>query len=121
MLAAFGLDQRAAHLGQLQREEVERDELRRERLGRGDADLRTGVRVDRAFGFARGHAADHVADREAARALALGLAQRRQRVGGLARLRDRDGQRLVVDDRIAIAVLGAVVHLDRDLRPAPRS
>ena len=49
-------------------EQVQRDELRRERLGRGDADLRAGVRVDRAVGLARRHAADDVADGDAARA-----------------------------------------------------
>ena len=116
VLAALRRRQRAAHFGELQREEVERDQLRGERLGRGHANLRAGVRVDRAFGLARRHAADDVADGEAAGALALGFAQRRQRVGGFARLRDGDGERLVVDDRIAIAVFGAVVHFDRQLR-----
>ena len=50
---------------------------------------------------------------DAAGPLAPGLAQRRQRVGRLARLRDDDRQRAVVDDRVAIAVLRAVVHLHR--------
>ena len=49
-------------------------------------------------------------------ALAACFAQRRQRVGGLARLRDDDGQLVLADDRIAVAVLRAVVHFDRDLR-----
>ena len=48
--------------------------------------------------------------------LRLRLAQRRQRVGGLARLRDDDRQLVRRDDRVAIAVLGAVVDFDRDLR-----
>ena len=65
--------QRAAHLAEVEREQVERDELRGERLGRGDADLRAGVRVDRPVGFARGHAADDVADRDAASAVAASL------------------------------------------------
>ena len=64
-------------------EQVQRDQLRRERLGRGDADLRAGVRVDGAVGLARRHAADDVADGDAAGAAALGLAQRGERVGGL--------------------------------------
>ena len=62
-----GSAQRAAHLRHVQRQQLQRDELRRERLGRGDADLRPGVRVDGAVGFARRHAADDVADRDAAR------------------------------------------------------
>ena len=53
-----------------------------------------GVRVDRAVALPRGHAADDVADRDAARALGLRLAQRGQRVGRLARLRDDHRQRL---------------------------
>ena len=40
--------QRAARLAEPQAEQIQRDELRRERLGRGDADFRPGVRVDRA-------------------------------------------------------------------------
>ena len=54
-------------------------------------------------------------------AVALGLAQRRQRVGGLARLRDDDRQRVRRDDRIAVAVLRAVVDFDRQRAPAARS
>ena len=46
----------------------------------------------------------------------LRLAQRRERVGRLARLRDDDRQLVRRDDRIAIAVLGAVVDFDRHLR-----
>ena len=58
-----------------------------------------GVRVDRAVGLARRHAADHVADRELRAPFFLRLAQRRQRVRRLARLRDGDGQRVRRDDR----------------------
>ena len=110
------LGERAAHLRHVQRQQLQRDELRRERLGRGDADLRAGVRVDGAVGLARRHAADHVADGDAARALPARLAQRRQRVGGLAGLRDDDGELVLRDDRVAVAVLGAVVDFDRHLR-----
>ncbi len=39
-----------------------------------------------------------------------------ERVGRLAGLADRDDQAVLVDDRIAIAELAAVVHLDRNLR-----
>ena len=54
-----------------------------------------GVRVDRAVGLARRHAADDVADGDAAGALPLRLAQRGERVGRLAGLRDDDRQLVV--------------------------
>ena len=112
MGTALVLRQRATNFGQLECEEIEGHQLCREGLGRGHANLGAGVRVDGAFGLTCGHAADDVADGEAAGAFALGFAQRRQRVGGLARLSNRDRQRLVVDDRIAIPILGAIVHFD---------
>ena len=108
--------QHAAHLAQAQGEEIERDQLRGERLGRRDADLRTRVGIDRPVGLARRHAADHVADGDAGGAFALRLAQRGQRVGRLARLRDDDGERVWRHNRLAVAVLGSVVHFDRDAR-----
>ena len=108
--------QRAADLPEVEREQVQRHELRRERLGRRDADLGPGVGVDRAVGLARRHAADDVADRDAAGALLLRFAQRGERVGRLARLRDHDRERVLRDDRIAVAELGSVVDLDRNPR-----
>ena len=71
------------------------------------------MRVDGAFGFPRRHAADDVADGQAARALFARFAKRGQRVGGFARLRDDDDERVAIDDEVAIAVLGAVVDFDR--------
>ena len=41
------------------------------------------------------------------------LAERGQRVGRLTRLRDDDDERVRIDDEVAIAVLGAVIDLDR--------
>ena len=49
-------------------------------------------------------------------ALALRLAKRGKRIGGLARLRDDDGQLVGGDDGIAIAVFRAVVDFDGNLR-----
>ena len=72
------------------------------------------MRIDRAVRFTRRHAADDVADGEACRSVALRLAQRRQRIGGLARLRDDDRQRLGRHDRLAVAVLRSVVDFDRN-------
>ena len=48
--------------------------------------------------------------------LRLRLAQRGERVGRLAGLRDDDRQLVAADDRVAIAILGSVVDFDRDLR-----
>jgi hypothetical protein len=100
----------------VQREQLQRHELRGERLRRRDADLRPGVRIHGPVRFARGHAADDVADGNAGGALAPRFAERGQRVGRLARLGDDDRELVLGDDRIAVAVLGAVVHFDRHLR-----
>ena len=48
-----------------------------------------------------------------ARALLLGVAQRGQRVGGLAGLRDEDRQAALVDRRLAVAIFAGDVDLDR--------
>ena len=82
--------ERAADLREVEAEQLQRHELRREGLGGRHADLGPGVGVDRAVGVARRRAAHDVADGDAAGALARGLVQRRQRVGRLARLRDDD-------------------------------
>ena len=47
----------------------------------------------------------------------LGEAHGGERVGGLARLGDADDEVARADDRVAVAVLGGDVHLDRDARP----
>ena len=44
-------------------------------------------------------------------------AHRRERVGGLARLRDADHEVAGADDGVAVAVLGGDVHLHRQARP----
>ena len=76
--------QRASRLPEMNGEQMQRDELRRERFCRGDADLRTCMRVHSRIRFACGHAADDVADRDAARAALFRFAQRTERVGRLA-------------------------------------
>ena len=50
--------------------------------------------------------------------LRLGVAQRRQRVGGLARLRDEDRQIALAQRRLAIAEFGGDIDLDRQPREA---
>ena len=71
---------------------------------------------DRTRGLAGDHRADHVADGQGFGALLFGLALRRERIGGLPRLADQDGQRIRVHDRVAVAELASVIHLDGNLR-----
>src|SRR5439155_5993477 len=72
--------------------------------------------VDAAVRLAGDAAAHHVAQRQRRVALALALAQRGQRVGRLARLRDRYHDGVAVDRRVAVAELAGVLYLDRDAR-----
>ena len=101
---------------ELERQQVERGQLRRERLGARDADLGARVRVEHVRRAARDRGVDDVADREHRRAaLARGL-DGGQRVRRLPRLRHDDQQRLRVEERVAVAELAAVVDLARQAR-----
>ena len=51
------------------------------------------------------------------RALLAGELHRGERVGGLARLRDADHERVLREHRVAVAPLARDVGLDRDARP----
>ena len=84
MIADLRRRQRGAHLRHVEREQLKRDELRGERLGGRDADFGTRMRIDRSLRLARRHAADDIADGDAVGALALCLAKRGKRIGGLA-------------------------------------
>ncbi len=108
----------AAQLAELEREQEERGELRGESLGGGDADLRAGVGVDGAVGFARDHGADDVADGDGLRAEANHFALRGERVGGFAGLGDEQAEGVAVGDGIAIAVFAGVVDVDGQTREA---
>ena len=108
---------RAAHLREVEPEQVAGHQLGQEALGRGDADLGAGVGVDHRVGLARDRRAVGVADREHLGALPPGVADRHQRVGGLARLADRDHQRVAGQDRVAVAELVGQLDLARDPRP----
>ncbi len=107
----------AAHLGQVQPDEVAGDELGQERLGGGDRDLRPGVGVEHGVGLARDGRAVGVADGQHPGPLLLGVAQRHQRVHGLAGLGDRDDQRGPVEHRVAVAELAGQLDLARDPGP----
>ena len=90
-------------------------ELGREGLGGRYPDLEPGAGVQHAVGLARAIELPttlQMATRP--RAVLLGRAQRRQRVGGLAGLRDGHGQDAAVEHGAPIAKLGGDVHLDRE-------
>ena len=55
-------------------------------------------------------------DRDTARATNFCFAQRAERVGRFAGLRDRDGQRPRIHDRIAVPELRAVIDFDGEVR-----
>ena len=75
-----------------------------------------GVRIDGARGLARDHGADHIADGQRLDPFRFRLALRGQRVRRFAGLRDDHGERVLGDDRIAIAELAAVIHFHRKAR-----
>ena len=106
---------------QPKRHQRERRHLAGERLGARDADLRAGVQVDAAVHLAGDRGAHHVHQAHRPCPAALGLADRRQRVGGLAALGDADDQRAAVHHRIAVAELGGVLDLHRESGPSPRA
>ena len=109
---------RAAALCEIHREEEQVDEHRGVRLRRRDADLRSGVQIDDVVRDARGLAAHDVAEREEPRSALPRCIHRRERVGGLARLRDRDRELSLRHDRVAVAVLGRDLDVAWDLREA---
>jgi hypothetical protein len=107
----------AALLGEVEAEQQAADDLGGERLGGGDRDLGAGVGVEHPVGLAGQGRADHVAQRDDRGALVTGVGGRGDRVGGLARLRDGDHERVVVEDRVAVAELAGDLDLDRDAGP----
>src|SRR5579884_2272522 len=101
---------------EVEREHGEDGNLIGERLGAGHADFRAGVQVNAAVGLAGNAATDDIAEGQSRMTFALRLAQRRQRVGGFSRLRDRDDDGVAVDGRIAVAKFAGVLDLDRNAR-----
>ena len=113
---ALGLE-RAAQLGEPQREQVHGRHLGDEGLGRGDADLEP-ARVKRTPSASRVACEPMMLVTASTFAPALlRQAHGRERVGGLARLGDADDEVARADHRVAVAVLGGDVHLDRHARP----
>ena len=109
---------RAARPRQADRQAGDGGELAGEGLGRGDADFRAGERRRGGVGETRDRRGRHVDDADRLGAVRLGVAQRSERVGGFARLRDDDRQPVLFDRRFAVAVFGGDVDLDRQAREA---
>ena len=103
-------------MAQVHGQDEQRGQLAGKGLGGGHADLRSGVRIDRAGRLAGDHGAHRIADGQGLGAFLFGLALRRQRVGGFAGLRNHDGQRVRPHDGVAVAEFAAVVHLHRNAR-----
>ena len=95
------------------RQRGEHGQLAGEGLGRGDADLRAGEDRQRHVALARDRRGLDVDDRDDAAALRLDVAQRRQGVGGLARLADEEPEGAGAERRLAVAELGGDLDLDR--------
>ena len=116
----FLLDgQPAAQLGKRRREQEQRDQLRRERLGRGDADLRARAGEVDELGLAHHRRRADVADRQrVAVSELLRVLERGERVGGLARLRDHDHQGVRIGNALAVAILARDLDLAGHAREA---
>src|SRR2546422_10300724 len=99
------IPERSAVLAQLQRDQVEDDELRDERLRRGDADLDARARVDRLVDLAREARAADVGDGEGLAGAATRFPRRAEGVRGLAALRDQEDEG-ALPCALGVAVLG---------------
>ena len=101
----------------MQRQQVERGDLRDERLRRRHGDLGAGMRVDDRIRLARDRRALRVADRHGLRTLLAGVLHRHQGVHGLPRLADRDDQGVGAQHRVAVTELVRELDVDRHPRP----
>ena len=104
-------------LGQIQAEHVCGGDLRHERLGGGDRHFRTGVGVEHRVRFAWDGRALRVADGQYLGALFTRVAQRHQRVHGLAGLRNGHHQRSGGEDRVTVAEFVGEFHFYRNAHP----
>jgi len=108
----------SARLGEVQREDEERGELRGEGLGGGDADLGPGVGGDGSAGAAGDGGADDVADGEGLGSFVDELGLGGDGVCGLAGLGDEQADGVGVGDGVAVAILAGVVDVDGETSEA---
>jgi hypothetical protein len=113
----LGGGERVPDLGELQREEVEERDLRRESLRGGDGHLDPSPRVEDPFDLLGDLGAHHVRDRKRAGA---GLPRQANCVDGVARLAglgDAYDERVLRQHRIAVAPFARDVGLAGEPRP----
>src|SRR5262245_40746423 len=95
----------------MQGHEVQGRQLRRERFCRGDANFRTGPRVENGVGNSSRHGSDDVRYREAL-ALVSKLSLRGDRVQRLAGLSNKDEEGVREYHRISIPILTRIINFD---------
>ena len=108
----------AARLAGGDGEAGEHRQLAGEGLGRGDADLGPGERRQHGVGLPRDRRLAHIDDRHDVLALRAAIAERGERIGGLARLRDEQRRAAGIERGLAIAELRGDIDIDRQPRPA---
>mmetsp|Transcript_59261 Transcript_59261/g.139848 ORF Transcript_59261/g.139848 Transcript_59261/m.139848 type:complete len:517 (-) Transcript_59261:3941-5491(-) len=109
----------AARLGQRQRQQEQADELGREGLGGGHADLGAGSRDVGQLALAHHRAGGHIANgQRVLHALRAGVLEGGDGVRRLAALADRDDEGLGVGHAVAVAVLAGDLHAGGDLGDA---
>jgi hypothetical protein len=108
---------RPAFCGEVEGEQLQHGDLGGVRLGRGDADLGPGPRVEDPVGLAGKERVDDVGERERARPAPARLAQGVEGVDRLARLADGDDEGVLAQHGVAVAELARDLDLGRHLRP----
>ena len=111
--ARIGVTEIAAPLAQRERDEVTGGDGGGEGLGRGHADLGSGMRVDYSPRLASDGRAHHVGDGEHGRLPGARGLDGAEGVGGLSGLGDGDHQGPVIQDEVAISELRGDIHLCR--------
>jgi len=108
---------RRARLGQIQGQQIERDQLTGEGLRCGHTDLGSRVCEQNCVGFSGYRGTHDVRHCDDAGTHLFGESQRRKRVCSFTGLSNCHNQGSVVEDRIAISELGGKVELDREASP----
>ena len=101
-------------LGKRHSKDIARDELCGIGLGGGDGDLRPCLGIEHAIGLSCNGRAHHVDDGSRHDLLLFGKAQSRQRIRRLARLTDRNDERIGRQNGIAVTKLGSELHAARN-------
>ena len=107
----------AAHLPEVQRDEIDCNELGEKRFGGSDSDLGASMRVQHCVGFAWDRRSHRVTDSEHRRAHLVGVLHCHQRVERLSGLGDRDDEALRVENRVAVTEFAG--QLDFTRQPGP--